>query len=386
MSENSEVEALLQETLDRVAARGILFDQDQFDATLIELSTRMATLQAGMLRLGYTRSPSSRKDVAYFLFDHEHLPPTRKRSVSKEALRFYDHPFLSLYHEHSTVSRTRSLMAKMPDWLAEGRLHTTWHGTNETSGRIYCTDFNVQQLPIVGRKTLIPDPGKSIFMADYKAIELRVLAAVSRDELLLTAIYSADPHRTVAGDMLGKPSTEVTDAERERGKVFNYGLIYGMEPSGLALRLNISEAEAEVLQADFFAKCPTAIAWIAKFQEEAIRTGSVTNAFGHTRWLDPGLPVDKRMRQAINTYCQGTAASILKRAILRLAAIERVEILATVHDSIVCQYDPEFVDPVYLAEEMATEFMGVPFPVDWAVSDQSWGQAQLALKNHEEEE
>ena len=373
---NAEVELKVQQILDRSGNKGIQVDLPRLAMVRAALSTRLVELEATMLGFGFHDNPGSRKQVAAYLFDDQGLLETFKRSVAKTALKHYDHPFLPLHREWSTKKRTLSLMAKIETFLVNGRVTTQWKCTNETSGRIYCTDFNVQQLPQLGRNALIPDPDKKFILVDYKQNELRVLAALSGDKTLIADLEAGDPHKAIYARMYELDIDEVTPEQREEGKTFNYGLIYGMDAMGLARRIDCTQDEAEAKLSLFFVRYPGVAKFTAKIQADAEKTGYIENIFGHRR-SDFSDDQAKRLRQYINTLIQGTAASIIKRAMIAVDSEAFFEVIASVHDSILIQ-----VDEVYPTNDItrffSSELNGVRFPVDYA-SARSWGEAMERL-------
>lgn len=380
---NDSVELQLNRLLQEVGKRGILVDQAKLATELRGLQNRLAEIESQSAKLiGRSIRMSSRKDAAVVLYDILKFPEPMKRSVAARYTMHFKHPWVSLYREWQTVSRTASLIKAMAPFIAEdSRVVTEWQSTNETSGRIYCQNFNVQQLPLLGRKALVPDRGQMMMLADFKQVELRVFAALANVKFLINAFaQKEDPHRTTASLMLGIPLAEVTDEQRERAKVFNFGLIFGMEPVGLAQRLNVSVKEAEGLYMDFFGQMPEASVFIRAVKSQARLSHEIVNDFGHLRKIEDWSDPEKAGRQAVNTLVQGTAASILKRAILRVSEVPGVTVLATVHDSILVEFPKSTIEdfPRAIVAAMETEFRGVKFPVDYAIGD-SWGDCMLAM-------
>lgn len=379
-SENQQIEMLVAAVMKSAGLRGIKVDEARLAHEQLTLAATLITAMQGMQAAGFEGRPSSRKEVAVYLFDVQKLPETGKRSVSKDALRhppYANHPFISFYHQWNTMNRTLSLIKAMKPFTTNGRVTTQWNTTNDTSARIYCKDFNVQQLPIPGRNALVADEGLSLTLLDYDQQEMRVLAALSQSQNLKAMIDSGDIHRATAAKMLHKRAEDILPAERELGKAFNFGLMYGQEAGGLAMKTGSTREEAEDQISSYFASMPEVARFIARTKAAARATGTVTNPFGHTRaaWdVDP----DKADRQAINTLIQGTAASIVKRAIVRVARRQGVRVLASVHDSILTQHKPE-ISTDELRNLVETELNGVKLTASIA-TERSWGAAMLALK------
>jgi DNA polymerase-1 len=382
---NNIIEQGVAMTLKEAGDEGILTDGALLLRVEQALMDEMTSLLREMQRYAGPIRPSSRKEVAAFLFDRAGLRETPQRSVAQKHLVHLDHPFLPLYFRHSTVSRTLSLIRAMYPFVDEmGRVHTNWIPTNETSGRIYCDNFNVQQLPIPGRYGIVPDPGNIFMMCDSKHNELRVLAGLSKSKELAEILASSDPHRATYSRMTGVPVDQITEEQRETGKAYGYGPIYGMDASGLAMRVGCSMKEAQELLEAYFAAMPGVVAYIRRVQAEAIKTHQVVNIFGHVRTINDWSDHGKAERQAINTMIQGTAASILKRMILRVNIIEGVTFNATVHDSILVQFPKRRVEELgpKVLKAMEYSLNGIDFPVDYAYGN-SWGAVQHALKGKE---
>lgn len=381
MTDNCEIELQTRAILDRMQERGIRVDTLVLEQEMEKLTNRLTDLGQELNSIvGMPINPASRKQVAEYLFEILKLKATPKRSVAQQYLTHFDIPFKAPYFEWSTVRRTLSLIESSIAFIHGGRLYTHWNHTNETSGRIYCSDFNVQQLPVIGRRALVPDPGNVFLLLDYDQIELRVLATLANAQSLIDMFNSSiDVHTATAALMLGIPPEEVTAAQRDReGKTFNYGLSYGMEADGLAQRLGLPKDAAQQLIDTFFARMPEVRRYIIKVQRDAQRDGYVTNPFGHRRELADWSAKAKTGRQAINTLIQGTAASILKRALIRVSSLSDVEIMATVHDSILVQIPRDGDKTQEVVSAMETQLNGLSFPITFAVGS-SWGAAQEAL-------
>lgn len=380
--ENQEVETQISELMARVGSTGIKVDETKLQSVSRELQSRLDILQREADTIAtFPIKLSSRTQMAEYLFDVKHLPETPKRSVSQENLAHYSDPILLPFYEWSAVRRTLSLIEASRIFIVNGRLRTIWQTLNETSGRIYCSDFNVQQLPVPGRKALVADTGQVIMMLDYKQFELRTLAAFEKGEDLKHALNTGDPHRETAAIMLGVNPASITKEQREQGKVFNFGIVFGMEAAGLAQKLNCSRQEAQVKIDNFFRAFPSVKRYITRVILQAFEDKSVTNPLGHRRELPDWTDFDKTGRQAINTMIQGGAASLLKRGILRVSKLPQVTVLATVHDSIIVEFPTSEVETLapQVAEAFAFQYEGVDFPVDFAIAA-SWGEAQEALK------
>lgn len=381
MDENARIEQRVEEILGDAGRTGIRVDLDRLHVLQGELNIKLTQLQSEADRLvGRHIRLSSREDVAVVLFDTMHLPETYKRSVSKEALRHYEHPFINVFQEWTTARRNLSVACKLEDAVCDGRVTTTWKTRNDKSGRIYCTDFNVQSTSLYIRTALVPDAGQIYIMLDKKQFELRVLAALSGCKELCAALDSGDPHKSVSAAFLGKDVQEVTADERKMGKVFNFGLAFGMTAGGLAQKLGVSEDIAEVFINRFFASMPGVKTFLDRTARSAQRSHRLENAFGQVRTVFSFDDPARFAREAMCTIVQGTAASLLKRALVHLGDLAFVKVVATVHDSVLMSIPAELVSSLKAEVCKAYDqvFMGVQFPSEVGVGA-SWGAAQANM-------
>ena len=381
--DNLFVEDRVAKILYKAGSRGIAIDRDSLAGTNRTLGFQLIGLseQIEEIALRYV-TPSSRKDVAKLLFDELGLEDkSTRRSVAQKWTRNIDHPVIEPLMQYNSTQRTVSLIRSMASWIFDERVVSTWLPTNETSGRIYCKDFNVQQLPIPGRIGLVADPGHDFIMMDYKAAELRVLAAYSEDPSLIRALSAEDIHSTIGNEVF--PLANLSDRLRNIAKAVSFGIIFGQEAKGLAVTINSSVPEAQSYIDSYFERFPRVKEWIVYTQQSCLKKGFVTNYFGHTRKLGEYRQksfheVAKIKRIIINTLVQGTAASILKRAMIRVDDISATKIVATVHDSLLVQVPEKFEQKSQVELAMTTDFRGVPFPVTISRA-RTWGDAQNLL-------
>lgn len=379
---NPEIEALIHLILEEAGSNGIPIDLPRWHRERRQLYAELLTLEQTLLKI--TNRPfnwNSRKEMAAYLFDECGLPPTRKRSVAQKNLRHLSHPVLKPWFRRQTVKRTLSLMdnALNHAHLHDGRLTTNWHTANETSGRIYCDDYNVQQLPIPARRALIADDGTTFLFFDYRQFELRVLAALSQDPDLLALVDAEDVHQATA---------DRTGLTRTASKAVVYGLIFGQQAPGLAQTLGVEIHEAQDYLDAFFAQFPGVLRWIRQTQAQGVKDGFIENPLGHRRVLDDEKFQGPRgrgklERTIVNTLVQGTAASLLKRVLIALHEVG-FRVRATVHDSGLIELPSPSEDGYRSDASTAIEiaeftWRGVKFPVDFAIST-SWGDAQSSLK------
>jgi len=336
-----EIELPLVEVLARMEIAGVAVDQ----AALAELGTafgaEITRLEREAVRsVGHEVALGSPKQLGELLFVELNLPKGKKTktgawstdaSVLEEIQG--EHPIVGIAMEWRTVSKLQSTYVEALPKLVEGdgRVHTTFQQAVAATGRLSSTDPNLQNIPIrtaLGRKirnTFIAEKGNTLVAADYSQIELRILAHVTRDEHLIAAFAAGeDIHRATAARVLGKSAADVNDDERAMAKMVNFGIAYGMGDFGLATRAGISRDAAKSFIAGYFERYPGIRRYIDTIKEEARTNGSVTTQLGRRRpipELRAGNPALRAAgeRAAINHPIQGTAADVIKIAMIRLA-------------------------------------------------------------------
>jgi DNA polymerase-1 len=275
-----------------------------------------------------------------------------------------------------------------------GRVHTTFNQTGAATGRLASSDPNLQNIPIRTeegrsiRRAFVPERGWSFLSADYSQIELRLLAHLSGDPGLIEAFRSGmDVHRATAARVFKVPPGEVTPVLRGRAKAVNFGVIYGMGPQRLARETKVTMDEARRFIDDYFTTYPGVRAWLDRTVEDARRTGYVTTLLGRRRYLpelnhsDPQVRAQAR-NVAMNTPLQGTAADLIKLAMIRIdRRLEdegwRSRMLIQIHDELLFETPPEERDR--LTEMVRAEMTGamsldVPIVVDAGVGE-TWADA-----------
>jgi DNA polymerase-1 len=336
-----EIELPLVEVLARMEIAGVAVDR----SALSELSTAFTAEIARLEReseqaVGHPVALGSPKQLGELLFVELNLPKGKKTktgawstdaSVLEEIQG--EHPVVGIAMEWRTVSKLQSTYVEaLPKLVeADGRVHTTFQQAVAATGRLSSTDPNLQNIPIrtaLGRKirnTFIAEKGNTLVAADYSQIELRILAHVTRDEHLIAAFAAGeDIHRATAARVLGKPAADVDADERAMAKMVNFGIAYGMGDFGLATRAGISRDAAKTFIAGYFERYPGIRRYIDTIKEEARTNGSVTTQLGRRRpipELRAGNPALRAAgeRAAINHPIQGTAADVIKIAMIRLA-------------------------------------------------------------------
>jgi len=269
----------------------------------------------------------------------------------------------------------------------EGRAYWAFSQIGQ-SGRTYTFGPNVQQWPWELRKAVLPDPGNFFLLADYKAQELRILAALSGETTLIDAIHQGlDLHKNTFSMMTGTPLEDVTEEERELGKVLNYAPLYGAEARKISEKLRVSEAVAQKLLDKFFGAMPEVVKWKILTLRQSKASQSVRTYFGRWRELENISARQRHIRgkderRAGNTKIQGTAADLMKRAILRLRRELPSDVIMVlpVHDSMLFQVPDHFRSKVgeimnLISDTMAEEINGVVFEVDFKMGD-NWGSLE----------
>jgi len=244
-----------------------------------------------------------------------------------------------------------------------GRIHTTYQQAVAATGRLSSQDPNLQNIPIrdergrLIRRAFVAPPGRVLISADYSQIELRILAHVTEDPVLLTAFHNnEDVHTRTASEVFGIPLDKVTKDQRRDAKTINFGLLYGMSAFGLSQRLGIPRAQAQEYLTLYFQRLAGVAQWQQQTLEEARSKGAVTTMFGRRRFLPDLNDRNPNTRQgaermAINTPIQGAAADIIKRAMITLEDRLRAQklpaqIILQVHDELVVESDAPVAEEV----------------------------------------
>jgi DNA polymerase-1 len=370
-----EVERPLSAVLAHMEATGVRLDVPYLKALSLEVAEEMARLEAEVFHLaGHPFNLNSRDQLERVLFDELGLPPigktekTGKRSTSAavlEALR-EAHPIVEKILQYRELAKLKSTyIDPLPDLIhpRTGRLHTRFNQTATATGRLSSSDPNLQNIPVrtpLGqriRRAFIAEEGWLLVALDYSQIELRVLAHLSGDENLIRVFQEGrDIHTETASWMFGVPREAVDPLMRRAAKTINFGVLYGMSAHRLSQELAIPYEEAVAFIERYFQSFPKVRAWIEKTLEEGRRRGYVETLFGRRRYV-PDLEArvksvrEAAERMAFNMPVQGTAADLMKLAMVKL--FPRLEamgarMLLQVHDELVLEAPKE------RAEEVAT--------------------------------
>lgn len=401
-----EIEMPLVPVLARVEANGVMIDGDELRRQSADLSRRMLAAQQQATELaGRAFNLDSPKQLGALLFDELKLPalvktPSGAPSTNEEALEAIadQHELPRVILEYRGLAKLRSTYT---DKLSEmvnpdtGRVHTSYHQAGAATGRLASSDPNLQNIPIRTedgrriRRAFIAAQGRRLVACDYSQIELRIMAHLSEDAGLVRAFESgADVHRATAAEVFGKASIEeVSGNERRAAKAINFGLMYGMSAFGLARQLGIGRGEAQDYIALYFSRYPGVRDFMERTRQEARDRGYVETVFGRRLYLDnikasnQGLRAGAE-RAAINAPMQGTAADIIKRAMIDIDGWlagqgGQAKMILQVHDELVFEVDEGFVDTLMAqasARMSAAASLRVPLVVDSGVGI-NWDEA-----------
>jgi DNA polymerase-1 len=354
-----------REVLFRMERTGVLIDADLLRAHSRTLGERVVALEQQAFQLaGGPFNLASPKQLGEILFERMKMPVQRKTatgqpSTDEEVLQELaaDYPLPKVLLEHRALSKLKSTYTdKLPQMVnpRTGRVHTTFSQATAVTGRLASSDPNLQNIPVrteEGRKireAFIAPPGHVLVSADYSQIELRIMAHLSGDPALVRAFEAGeDIHRATAGEIFGVPPADVTADQRRYIKAVNFGLIYGMGAFGLAQQLGIERGAAQQFIDKYFQRYPGVAEYMQRTRELAREQGYVETVFGRRLWLTDikaggGPRRAAAERQAINAPMQGTAADLVKLAMIAVAAWIDEGKLATrlvlqVHDELVLE-------------------------------------------------
>ncbi|HEY9396027.1 MAG TPA: DNA polymerase I [Burkholderiales bacterium] len=360
-----QIEMPVREVLFRMERNGVLVDGAQLDVQSRELGLKMLELEArAHAEAGQPFNLNSPKQICEILFDRLQLPvlkktPSGSPSTDEEVLEklALDYPLPKTLLEYRSLAKLKSTYTdKLPRMVnaRTGRVHTNYGQATAVTGRLSSNDPNLQNIPVRNgegrriREAFIAPPGHVIVSADYSQIELRIMAHFSGDEGLVRAFAEGrDIHRATAAEVFGRQLDEVSAEERRYAKVINFGLIYGMSAFGLAQNLGIERATAQVYIDSYFARYPGVARYMEQTRQLAREQGFVETVFGRRLWLPEirGGNGQRRAgaeRAAINAPMQGTAADLIKLAMIRVQDWLDREAMATklimqVHDELVLE-------------------------------------------------
>ena len=401
-----QIEMPLMPVLAEMEMTGVRIDTESLAETSKQLTQRMLEIEQKIYELaGQQFNIASPKQVGDILFGQMKIVEKPKKTktgqyvTSEEVLQQlrHKHEIVGLILDHRGLKK---LLGTYIDALPKlinprtGHIHTSFNQTVTATGRLSSSDPNLQNIPVRGedgkeiRKAFVPEPGQLFFSADYSQIELRVMAHLSGDEQMIEVFREGkDLHAATAANIYKKPINEVTRDERTKSKRANFGIIYGITVFGLAERLDIPRDEAKMLIDGYFETFPQVHDYMEQSKEVARRQGYVTTLFGRRRYLPDINSANATVRgfaerNAINAPIQGTAADIIKVAMIRIFQRFQKEhiqskMILQVHDELNFSVLPEEKEQVerIVLEEMQNAFqMKVPLVADSGFGD-NWLEA-----------
>ena len=400
-----ELEVPLVNVLSRIERNGALVCRDTLAAHSQELGERILELESQAHELaGGPFNLGSPKQLGEILFNQLELPVLRKTpkgapSTAEDVLAelALDYPLPAVLMEYRGLSKLKSTYTdKLPEMIdpRTGRVHTSYHQAVTATGRLSSSDPNLQNIPIRTdegrriRQAFIAAPGHQIVAADYSQIELRIMAHLSQDAGLLTAFAEGlDVHSATAAEVFGVEIGAVSGDQRRKAKAINFGLIYGMSAFGLGKQLGIGRNEAQEYIDLYFARYPGVAEYMARTRETARDMGYVETLKGRRLYL-PEINARNRQRQqaaertAINAPMQGTAADIIKMAMLAVDdwltnSNLSARLIMQVHDELVFEAKAGAVEELCATVSQLMSGVGVldvPLLVEAGTGD-NWDQA-----------
>ncbi|BEL96918.1 MULTISPECIES: DNA polymerase I [Serratia] len=402
----NEIEMPLLPVLSHIERTGVLIDPAILSAHSQELAKRLAELEAQAHELAEEPfNLASTKQLQAILYEKQKLPVLKKTpggapSTNEEVLAelALDYPLPKVILEYRGLAKLKTTYTdKLPLMInpVSGRVHTSYHQAVTATGRLSSSDPNLQNIPVRNeegrriRQAFIAPEGYRIVAADYSQIELRIMAHLSQDEGLLKAFAEGkDIHRATASEVFGVPLDKVTGEQRRSAKAINFGLIYGMSAFGLARQLGIPRGEAQRYMDLYFERYPGVLDYMERTRQQASEQGYVSTLDGRRLYL-PDVRSSNAMRRkaaeraAINAPMQGTAADIIKRAMIEVDAWLQgqekplVRAIMQVHDELVFEVHESVIDEAsqrirQLMEGSMT--LAVPLKVDVGVG-MNWDEA-----------
>ena len=399
------IELPMLKVLSNVERNGVFLDAKQLDKQGKQLSKRIIEVEEEAFELaGQKFNLSSPKQIQEILFEKQGIPVIRKTpkgqpSTAEDVLQELaeNYPLPKLLLEHRMLSKLKSTYVdKLPSLINSktNRVHTSYHQAVAITGRLSSSDPNLQNIPIRTeegrrvRQAFVAEKGNQILAADYSQIELRIMAHLSNDERLCEAFAQGeDIHRATAAEVFGLNLDEVEAEQRRAAKAINFGLIYGMSAFGLAKQLGITRTDAQQYVSLYFERYPGVKKYMDNIREQAREQGYVETLFGRRLYLPDinNKNVQRRQyaeRTAINAPMQGTAADIIKRAMIIIDEFlqdkqTECKMIMQVHDELVFEVKEDSIDSIKknVVEQMEVAGkLSVPLVVDAAVGA-NWDEA-----------
>ncbi|HEX5716750.1 MAG TPA: DNA polymerase I, partial [Thermoanaerobaculia bacterium] len=403
----SEIEAPLLPVLLGMEEAGILLDPGYLSAMSEELGTELLTLEGEIYRQAGERfNLGSPQQLGVILFEKMGLPVLKRTQKTKsystgaetlEDLAGRGYPIAQLLLRYRELSKLKSTYVDaLPLLVAtDGRIHTRFNQAVAATGRLSSTNPNLQNIPIrteLGqriRRAFVAAPGQALLVADYSQIELRILAHIAQEQELIRAFAAGeDIHRSTAAVVFGVSPELVTSEQRRAAKTINFGILYGMSAFGLGQALSIPSREAEVFIKAYLDRYAGVRTYVEETQKSAEKEGKVETLYGRVRWLPDIQSKNRALREnarrmAINARIQGTAADLLKLAMIAIDRRLRQEhpdsrLLLTVHDELVLEVPEDRAEAV--AVMVKQEMEGVAQLQVPLVVDVGWGSSWYEAK------
>lgn len=401
----NDIELPLISVLATMERYGVMIDEKMLGKQSKQIAQKLEKLEEEAFTLaGESFNLSSPKQLQAILFEKLKLPvisktpkgqPSTAENVLQELSHDYELPHIIL--EHRSLSKLKSTYTdKLPLAIhpKTGRVHTSYHQAGTNTGRLSSSDPNLQNIPIRTpegqkiRKAFIAPKGKKILAADYSQVELRIMAHLSKDKGLMTAFEKGeDIHQFTASQVFNVPLEKVTAEQRRSSKAINFGLIYGMSAFGLAKQLDVTREEAEGFMATYFERYPGIHEYMESTRKQASKFGYVETISGRRLYLPEinsknGLRRKAAERAAINAPMQGTAADLIKTAMINIhnwivTSKYDIHMIMQVHDELVFEVDGAIVEEVspIITEHMEQALkLSVPLTVEIGVGD-NWQEA-----------
>ena len=405
LSVYSDIDKPLVSVLSNIERRGAKVDAHKLAQQSQELATRISELEKEAYDLaGEEFNLSSPKQLQAIFFEKLELPiikktPKGQPSTAEPVLQelALEYPLPKLILEHRSLAKLKSTYTdKLPQLInvGTGRIHTSYHQAVTATGRLSSSDPNLQNIPIrtaEGRRirhAFIAENGYKLIAADYSQIELRIMAHLSQDKGLLDAFAKGeDVHKATAAEVFDVAVNEVSDDQRRKAKAINFGLIYGMSAFGLAKQIKVARGEAQQYIDRYFERYPGVLDYMDRIREQAHKDGFVETVFGRRLYLPDINARNKMMQQAaertaINAPMQGTAADIIKLAMINVeqalsSADLDAQMIMQVHDELIVEVAESHVEQVaaLLEQEMMNAAkLDVPLIVEAGIGD-NWDEA-----------
>lgn len=403
----AEIERPLLSVLVRMEETGILLDVEFLHAMARELNAEIRRLEEEIFELAGERfNLGSPQQLGILLFEKLGLPVLKRTQKTKsystgaeilDELAARGYPIAERILRHRELTKLQSTYVEaLPGMVAlDGRIHTRFNQAVAATGRLSSANPNLQNIPVrteIGqriRRAFVAPAGHQLVIADYSQIELRILAHIAEDPTLVAAFEAGeDIHRATAATVLGVDPDLVTPEQRRAAKVINFGILYGMSAFGLAANLKIPQKEADRFIREYLERFPGVRRYIEETEGSAEREGKVETLYGRVRWLPDIQSKNRNLREnakrmAINARIQGTAADLLKLAMIAVDArlakeYPAVRLLLTVHDELVFEVpeaDAERVALIVKEEMEGVARLRVPLVVDTG-HGASWYEAK----------